>query len=295
MAGYRPQPADHWPVLRAGAWIDGVVGPYRSRDSRALWSIVAGAGYERGWTQRVAGDVVAEHVVGQFGVGVQQRPSRVLGLRAGLLGGVGWGRVRGFPAGGDAAYSAATGLVAELTAAGGPELRLHSLRIALDVEAGGHPRAQVDSRLRIRGKVERSRCGRVTRIVGAVSDVSDLRRREASAEQSRQLLTRVVDALPFAVTVRTSDQGYQVCNRAAMALPGVLALARPGRARSGADELAQAIASGESCVIAGGAGGSREVSLVDADERRRCWSIEQLPIEATHGVVSRAQHPQLSR
>ncbi|MCB1918111.1 MAG: PAS domain S-box protein [Rhodocyclaceae bacterium] len=158
--------------------------------------------------------------------------------------------------------------------------------IALDVEAGGHPRAQVDSRLRIRGKVERSRCGRVTRIVGAVSDVSDLRRREASAEQSRQLLTRVVDALPFAVTVRTSDQGYQVCNRAAMALPGVLALARPGRARSGADELAQAIASGESCVIAGGAGGSREVSLVDADERRRCWSIEQLPIEATHGEAA---------
>ncbi|TPV93582.1 MAG: hypothetical protein B7733_19785 [Myxococcales bacterium FL481] len=124
-----------WPSLAVAGGVAIAVTAGSPGDRVPRVSVDLGAAYERAWTRREPGNVVAEHVLGIAGARWYSAPDRFFGAGAGIVAGVGWGRVRGFPTDTNVAY-AATDLVADVRAVGGPQLRWKALALELEFFTG---------------------------------------------------------------------------------------------------------------------------------------------------------------
>ncbi len=97
----------------------------------------------------------------------------------------------------------------------------HKQRTLLDVELTMQGAAGRTHYLRVRGQAQWDDLGRVIRLAGAVSDVTDLRRREIDLERTQQFYARVLEILPHPLIIKTRDRRYLMWNEAACELVGM--------------------------------------------------------------------------
>ncbi|MEQ9245402.1 MAG: histidine kinase dimerization/phospho-acceptor domain-containing protein, partial [Nitratireductor sp.] len=76
-------------------------------------------------------------------------------------------------------------------------------------------------------------------VVGALFDISDIRKRENDAEDARRQLAEVLETLPAGVVIYDRDDRYVLANRKMQeALPAMIPAMRPGKSLRDAVELA---------------------------------------------------------
>jgi len=95
-------------------------------------------------------------------------------------------------------------------------LRAHlKQRTPFDVEIFAPDRDGRQRRLRVRGQAQWDGLGRVTRVAGAISDVTTLRAREEELEQVQRFYARVLEVFPHPVLMKSVDHQYIYANSAA--------------------------------------------------------------------------------
>ncbi len=155
----------------------------------------------------------------------------------------------------------------------------------LDVEVGLATADGTELRYRVRAKLERDAIGRVVRIAGSVSDVTELREREARIERSDAFLARLVDLLPLPLMVKDADRRYVIFNRAAERLFGqsqVSQLRRNTAALLPVD-FAEAQLADDAYVLTKGLPTSRELEYTLGDGDRKALQVRKAPITDVTG------------
>lgn len=95
-------------------------------------------------------------------------------------------------------------------------LRAHlKQRTPLDVEIISVDREGQRRRLRVRGQARWDGLGRVTRVAGAISDVTTLRSREDELDRVQRFYARVLEVFPHPVLIKSQDHRYIYANSAA--------------------------------------------------------------------------------
>lgn len=140
-------------------------------------------------------------------------------------------------------------------------------------------------RVRVRAIAERDADGRITRIVGSSSDVTELNERARRIERSDAFLGRLVDLLPLPLLVKDADRRYVVVNRAARQLfgqPRVIPLAT-GDAAAPPIEFSDPLLGLDADVLARGIRREREIEFVSADGERMFLQVLKAPINDKNG------------
>ncbi|MCB1889311.1 MAG: PAS domain S-box protein [Rhodocyclaceae bacterium] len=155
----------------------------------------------------------------------------------------------------------------------------------LDVEIGLVGADGETLRYRVRAKQERDAIGRVERIAGSVSDVTQLREREARIERSDAFLARLVDLLPLPLMVKDADRRYVIFNRAAERLFGhnQVAQLRRNTAAMLPVDFAEAQLADDAYVLAKGMPTSRELEYTFGDGDRKALQVRKAPITDVTG------------
>jgi len=94
-------------------------------------------------------------------------------------------------------------------------------RSPLDVEVTASGKAGVTRHFRIRGQAQWDVMGRVVRLAGAMSDVTELRRQEDILRRTQRFYARILEAFPLPVMIKSEDHRYQLCNQSACDFAGL--------------------------------------------------------------------------
>jgi PAS domain S-box-containing protein len=101
-------------------------------------------------------------------------------------------------------------------------VRAHLMqRSPLDVEVSLMDRDGAARHLRLRGQAQWEGVGRLVRLTAALSDITERRRQEAVLRRTQAFQSRIIDAIPFPVIVKSADHRFVLCNQAASQFAGL--------------------------------------------------------------------------
>ena len=166
-------------------------------------------------------------------------------------------------------------------------VRSHLARNApCDVEVGVVARDGRELRLKLRAMAEIDSAGRVLRIAGSLSDVTELRQREARIQRSDAFLGRLVDLLPLPVLVKNEERRYVIVNRAAEQIfSAARGAATPRRGVAAlAVEFAETQLRDDAYVLGQGVPVSREIEYNSPPGERLALQVRKAPITDTEGA-----------
>ncbi len=154
-----------------------------------------------------------------------------------------------------------------------------------DVEVGLRSSLGDELRYRVRAKAECDGAAGIVRIAGSISDVTELRQREARIERSDAFLTRLVDLLPLPLMVKDADRRYVIFNRAAERLFGLSRGAQLRRSNAAVlpVDFVEAQLADDAQVLTQGLPTMRELEYPVGDGERRALQIRKAPITDTSG------------
>jgi PAS domain S-box-containing protein len=130
--------------------------------------------------------------------------------------------------------------------------------------------------------------GQVVRFEGTVRDITDQRRAEAAAAESRRLLQQVIDTVPAVINVKTPDLRYVLMNRYMAGIFSIEPQDAIGRTTS---ELmsrygAEKTDDNDRRVLASGEGlGFYEEEYRDASGAMRQWLVNKMPLRGPDGEI----------
>jgi PAS domain S-box-containing protein len=130
--------------------------------------------------------------------------------------------------------------------------------------------------------------GEVVRFEGTVRDITDQRRAEAGAAESRRLLQQVIDTVPAVINVKDRERRYVLMNRYMAGIFGIAPEEAIGRttteimSRYGAEKTDEY----DRRVLETGAElGFYEEEYVDSSGTMRQWLVNKLPLRKQDGAI----------